>query len=585
MNIHRGLATVLRVRRTHTEIAGVILVAIAVRALLYPHIVIRADLGYWLLDAQYVLQGQRPFVDFLGRSPVFHYVYAAVAAVVGVSVASFRWFLVACWLLAGLGIYDLARQVRGHRAGLLAFALMALSPFTIAYGFYASSQAVGVVFGIASVVVAVRRPTVRGYAIAGLCLGIGFMARQSIVLVGAGLWTWLVWDWWQTREHRAAAARGASAFLGGLVAVAGICLAVALGDVEVAWRIFAIDVLALVWSAGGGGVPLLDLADEAITGQVAQSGAGLLRSALTDLSLVALWAAIVGGSPFALGYLPYLRAAGHRWLRPLDRRLIATVAIVAAAIGLAKAFFGGYVLRYVWVGGAGLVAVGLWGRTRLLTATLARPAVAIPVAASVWIGLGYIIRPNLIATYYWMDAWPFAAPMAGVTLAAWLDDLSAPDWQTLIVGVLVLGLASTSALAPLAPLTSAEQTKRVEVLQTQDIEAIQEDMNARVGSDTILASQPIYPAVSDAQLWRENSRALYLAHAFRGGGPMHGYYAGLTAAMESGTIEWVVHEEANRQLLSYNATARATFKRCYEPVDAGGTYRSLNHTLYKHAGC
>jgi len=583
---HRRLNRLrLALSRPAAQVGVVLVLSVAVRALLYPHIAIRGDLGYWLADAQFVLAGDRPFVDFVGRSPVFHYAYAAVGAVVGISLASFRWFLTACWLGVGLGAYDLARQARDHYTGLLALALVGLSPFTVAFGFYATSSALGVLFGMAALVVAARRPTAGGYAVAGGLLGLGLMTRQSVVLVGAALWTWLAIQAVRTRDARAGAVRAASAALSGLATTAGVCPPLALGDVQVAWRIFAVDVLALVWSGGAGGVPLLALADEALTGQVAASGGGPLRTLLDRRSVLAIWALIVGGSTLLLGGVAVGRAAGARLLRTRDWRLLATAGAVIAMLAVWRALAAGYLLRALWVVGAALIVAALWRQGRVPTAALAQPAVALPSLAAVWVAVGYAIRPNLFAAYYASDILPFLAPLTAVAVVAWLRQLDWPRRQALVTGGLILVVASTAALSPLSALTTAQASDRVETMQPDTLDTIQQDMNQRVGDDVILASQPIYPAVSEGRVFKGNTRALYLAHAFEGGGPMHDYYRDLIEAMQSGEIGWVVHEEANRQLFAYNATARETFERCYEPVDAGGAYADLNHTLYRHVDC
>jgi hypothetical protein len=577
-------------RRHAAHLVGVVAVAVAVRLALYPHIAIRGDLGYWLLDSRWVADGMRPFVDFIGRSPLFLYAYAGAIEVVGASLASFRWFVASLWLAVGLVAYGTARVAATHRAGLVALGAATLTPYPVAFAFFSSSQSLGVLLVAVAVLALVDRDTPRRYALAGALVGLAFLSRRSLVLALPAIATWLAVAGLTGRPWRRVTASGVLTGAGFGVALAAGYLALALGNLQTAWELFVIHFVNLFVSTGSGGVPLLEMSDAVLSGETATSSSSAPLATLLDYrSQLALVATVIAGLPALLVVWDPIRAACTRWLRPRDVTLLRTAAVAVAGLAAAQAALGGLWYRLVWLGAAVLVVVALHERDRLAAARLASPAVAIPLLVAGWVGLGYVIRPNLLAAYYAMDVVPFLAVPLGIAVDQWWPSLDARDRRVAATAVVVVCLVGATPLAPLGPglsLNSDGQHNRVQFFNVDNVQQINEDVERIAGENgTVLTNQPNYAATNDVHVFERNTRAVYLRHLFGDSGPMLEYYGRLTRALRAGEIDVVVHERFNRIMIETNATANRTLHDCYEPVGAGPTYDALNTTLMTYDGC
>lgn len=589
MSVRRPRLPAVSLSPRAAHVGGVLVAGVLLRWLLYHSIAIRGDLGYWLLDGQYIVSGQTPFVDFIGRSPAFLYAYAGAIQAFGESLAVFRWFVAVLWLAVGVALYALAREAGGHRAGLITLAAATLTPIPVAYTFFSSSQSLGVFAVAVGLWVIVRWRSVSAYAFAGALVGVAFLSRRTMVLALPAVASWLALAAMRGGIDWRLAARRALAHGGGFAAALSVAyLAIAGGSPDTAIDLFIVHFVNLFVTTGAGGVPLLSMSDAVMNGEMVSGTAWTpIRSLLDYRSQLALVATLIGGSTLLLGLADYLRAASDYWLREYDRVLILTMGVVVAGLAGAQAVVGDLWYRVIWLQALIIAVVALRQRDRLAVETLLHPALALPVICFAWILLGYLVRPNLLAAYYAMDYMLFLAVPAGVAAVRWWPSLDL-RWRAIATtSLVVVLLVSATPLAPLTPTVSVNSDgrhERISFFTAGNVHEMNADLEAR-GADVVLTSQPNHVALNDVRAFESNTRALYLRKVFGDSGPQRDYYGRLIAAMRAGEVGYVVHDVANMQLLEANATAQRTFESCYSPVDADGLYRSLNTTLYRHDGC
>jgi len=124
-------------RRHALHLGALLALIVAVRYVLFPHVGIWGDAGFYIYDARLINRGLTPYVDFVGRSPLFNYAYAGVAQYAGNTMPVLRVFIAVFWVLCIFPVYYIAREIDGHAAGLAAAATMGLTPFMLVYGYWA----------------------------------------------------------------------------------------------------------------------------------------------------------------------------------------------------------------------------------------------------------------------------------------------------------------------------------------------------------------------------------------------------------------------------------------------------------------
>lgn len=575
----------------YAQIVGLLILAVALRFLLYDHIAIRGDLGYWMLDGKWVADGDRPYFDFIGRSPLFLYLYAGAIELFGESIAVYRWFVASLWFLAALVFTGMTRLVTSHRASLITLAAATLTPFPLAFGFYSSSQSLAVLLSALALAVLVARRVWWGYGVAGALVGLAFLSRRALVLAGPAIATWLVLEWRRGRMGLSALVfRGAFMGLTFLASITTGYLLLAWPDVGATADLFIIHFVNLFVSSGSGGVPLLSMAGEVASGDTASSvGGAPLQSLFDNRTQQAIMATTLGGAVLLVALVDYARTASTEWLRSLDRTMWYTMGAVLAALAAVTAALSGFWYRVLWVAAIVALVWALHARDRLPTARLLAPEVALPTLMFAWVQLGYFVRPNLYATYYGMDSLLFLSVPLGIMADRWVRSLSRHRIAVATVAVTVLVVAGGIPMAPLLPglsTTADGQHDRVPWYTPDKVKRLNADLEERAGAGaTVLTNQPNYVAVNDVRLFEQNSRAVYLRHLFGDTGPQRRYYGRLIDAMRSGEISYVVHDRFNKVMLETNSTANATLYDCYEAVDADGLYQSMNTTLYRYDGC
>lgn len=407
-------------RRELGHLGVVLLAATLARALLFDVVGVWGDAGLYHADAELVLAGQTPFVDFIGRSPAFIYAYAGVASVFGNFIVTLRAFVSLLWLATLLPVYAIARHVKGHRAGLVAAALIGLSPFMLSFGFFANTQSLAALTSITAVAVVVGRPGWPAYALAGALVGLAFLSRRSAVAVLAGIILWLAVGGLRRRAWRATAVQGL-ALVGWFAAALAAAYALLAGlQADAALAIAESHAWALVDSAGRGGFPLLgvDLPPGVATGT-----GGRRVPIVSDVcqrcsahTVRELFQTVLLASPLVGPLVVYPRA----WLAWLagDRLQAYTGGLAGLLVGYAavKAAVAGLGVRALGLAALGVFAAAAALRPPIDRTVLHDEDLLLVVAVCGVMALAYLYRPRRLFEYYFADFVPFVAVLAGVIL-------------------------------------------------------------------------------------------------------------------------------------------------------------------------
>lgn len=404
-------------RREIGHVAGLLALSVVLRALLFHKVGVWGDAGFYIYDARLILDGQVPYVDFVGRSPLFNYGYAAYASVVGNSMVTLREFIVSFWILAGVPVYLVGRRVRGHAAGLASLAVFALSPFMLVYGYWANTQSLAALLAITAVCVVLYREGWPGYALAGAALGTGFLARRSVIVVLGAVGLYAVSLGVRDRQAAPMVARGTAAVAGFLAPLAVGYYALAGGDLSLAAKFAEVHGWGLISSSGRGGFPLItDKAPPPVTRSVGEHRIPIFHDLCQLCSpwTLRVFVKTTLASVVAVGPLLYYADDWFQRLVPPQLRWYAgSGALAIGAYASFKALQAGFTLRVGAV--VGLAAFGyLVAETELPPASvLYGRRVALPLLCCLALAGGYLYRNRIIHTYYFADLMPFVSVVAG----------------------------------------------------------------------------------------------------------------------------------------------------------------------------
>jgi len=245
------------VRREYKQLAVVILASVAVRALLFSRVGIWGDAGFYVYDARLILDGQVPFRDFIGRSPLFNYAFAAVVSQVGNNIEVLRLFILFWWFLSAVPVYIIGKHVKDHKTGLLAVIIFELSPFMLFYGYWANTQSLSAFFAVSAVAVVLTKTDWKGFCLGGGLLGLGFLVRRSVIVILAAFGLYAIYIGYLQADIRQPVVNGSS-LLVGFVGILGAGYGLlASGDIALAWKFAETHAWGLISSSGRGGFPLL----------------------------------------------------------------------------------------------------------------------------------------------------------------------------------------------------------------------------------------------------------------------------------------------------------------------------------------
>lgn len=414
-------------RRQYQHVALLFLLAVFVRLALFNYAGVWGDAGFYTYDAKMILAGDVPFLDFIGRSPLFNYSYAAVASVFGNSMAVLRAFIVTWWLLAGIPVYAMGRWMHSHRAGLVGLALSQLSPFMLAYGYWANTQSLAIFLAACAIAAVVYRRHWLMYGLAGMLLGAAFLSRRSVITIVGGLAVWTVYRMVKDRRVFSGVGQGVACATGFFATLfAGyVALSLAAGDIGLTLKFAETHAWGLISSSGRGGFPLItempapqEPMNRINVGRIPvfNSICQLCGVHTIKTMLKTVLAALVLVAPL----IYYVRDFVDRYYTPAFKRYGAWIVLAAATYGVLIALRNVLLVR---IGGV-LVLLGvgaiafrgppvrreiLYGRhTTLMVAVLGMLAA------------GYLYRNRLIHAYYFADFVPFLAVLGGILyVEAW----------------------------------------------------------------------------------------------------------------------------------------------------------------------
>lgn len=577
-------------RRQAAQLAGVLLSGLVLRALLVDYVGIWVDHGFYAYDSRLILEGKRPFVDFLGRSPLWLYLYAGVRSVVGYSPASLRAVVIVGWLLTALPVYGLAREIGDHTAGLVTVGVYWLLPFGIVYGMWANTMSVAAALGVTAVYVAVVRDRARWWAVIGALAAAAFLARRSAVVILAALvlfacvrayddgrnWTRL------SGQLAALSAAWVTTLLMGywLTVGGGVGKTVALAETHT---------VNLILTTGRGGWPLLG-ATVPNPGNSVQSGRIPI---LNDLcQLCGAWTArtlakglLVTAPAAAIATGGGLRYLADRWLDPRGVPYLFGALAALALFAAVAAVRTGHWLRLGTVAalaGGAIVA----HRADPPTPTVrARPALLATLLAGGGMAAGYLYRERLLHVYYGMDIWPYLSILVGVALVALWRRSDRPG-RALLTAVLVV--ACVSSLGAAYPVMNVATGNDAGWQTTETLPAQQQAVDSRTEpGETVLARSAIALGGTDARMPLDDSRSTaHFYSVFQDSGPVSSQlYPNLTRGMRDGSVALVIEDSLVRQLIADNATLTRLYEARYCRVpdtETQAVFAQTNATLYRY---
>lgn len=586
------------------HVVGLFAVALVVRAIFFDKVGIWGDWGFYAYNSRLVLEGQRPFIDFLGRSPLFIYSYTAVRYLFGHVVDTLRAFIVFWWLATGVPVYLIARRIRDHTTALAALTVYLFAPFAITYGYWANTQALAAFIATWGVWVVVRsvndsERTVPIHATAfttfGSLAGLAFLSRRSVIVMLPALALYAGYllvraretmDY--THEMRNAVTALSGACVGFVAAIMLGYLALAYGDVQTALALAQTHALNLFLSVGRGGYPLLGVETPAVTKQLMDGRIPIFNDVCQRCGS---WTArtfaktLLVTLPVAGLFLGYMRDLSMHYWTERQKHYVGGILLLLGGYGAITALAAGYETRAVAVIVILLFSVAIW-RVDIPRSILYQRETAFLLVLLFGLSAGYLYRNRILHTYYFADFWPFVSVVAGILLITiWRRaDVTA---RTLLTVAIALGVVVSGASAH--PVTNIVLDDNEDGwFTTHNIGEYADDLDQRTDpGDVVFTANPSYVALSDARMVNDNARIHYVAATFHDNswGPHLPMYKRLADGFRSGEIRYVIMTSLSVKMLRYNETARTAFEQNYCRVEsADELYQETGAYLYKWTG-
>lgn len=574
-------------RRDATHVASILILGLVIRALAFDYVGIWLDYGFYAYDTRLILRGAVPFVDFLGRSPLYLYLLAGWRALVGYSPLTFRAFNQFFWGLTALPVYGLAREIRDHRTGLVAVGAFWLVPYGWIYGFWTNTMSVAALCATSAVYLVVAHDRWWAWPTAGVLVAAAFLSRRSAIVVLGALGLVVLVDWLADRtDLRTMLVRG-TALSAAFAVTLGVGYALVVGA---QWpALYEIHALNLFLTTGRGGWPVIgtsfatpgnsiDSGRIPIFNDVCQlCGRWTARTLAKGLLVTVPVAGVVGATT--------LRYATRRWFDP-ERvpYLFAPLAVLGAYAAVLAAMAG------FWTRLATILALALF----VLVAYRAdipsprihehRALTAVTLVASLTIA-GYLYRERVLHVYYGMDLWPTLSVLAGVAGVTLWRRLQRPGRAALVLALVIAIVTSSVAAYPLSNIVLNDNSAGW--FTPDNSAAISAEVDARTeDGDIVLAKTATYVAGTHAEMPLHDSRSTaHFYSTFQDTGPTKRLYQNLSVGMATGKVALVVRDPLISRLLADNETTRRLFEENYCRVDDPQTTRvfaTTNTTLYEY---
>lgn len=591
-------------RRHASQLAAVFAVVLLVRVLAFDQVGIWGDYGFYQYDARLILRGERPFIDFIGRSPAVVYPYAALVAVLGHPTELVRAYMTGAWLLAALPVYGIARRLYSHWAGLVAVVFVTVTPFAISYSSWAGTQTVAALFAVSAVYVLVRWQTLVAYALAGGLLALAYQSRRSTITILFAVLLWTAYsrvryDWLPGVLEEdgdgpgfAAVAQAVGTRAGALVAVwfVGISTVYALVagfDPELTYALFEIHTINLFFSYGRGGYPLVGMPAPLVTNGLGDNYIPVFN----DLcQMCGAWTArtfaktLFAGAPvLGLGWFYGRDVTDHYFTEATFQYLYGILGALALyAIG--NALLAGFLSRALVIVAFALFVVAAYRLPAPDRSQLYGRHSQLLVIILCGLAAGYLYRRRVLHAYYFMDFWPYLSILGGGLLVAGWRRGSRHGRVLLALAVVLATVGSFYGAYPLTVVLLNDN--EAGWFTMGNIHDYEQDINARTDpGDIVFATNPTYVATSDARLPMDRSRTHMVGVRYRDQGPGASQYQQLNAQMRNGTIRYIVFSATTDGFFRWNESAEAAFKANYCRVEsADQLYNRTNAMLYEYTG-
>lgn len=581
-------------RRHWVHLCALLALSLAVRIAAIDYVGMWVDHGFYSYDTRLILEGKRPFIDFLGRSPAYLYLLAGYRALVGYSPESFRVFLSIIWTLTGLPIYGLARQISGHRSAVVATGGALLLPFSVVYGLWFNTMSLAVLCYLTALWLAAVRDSTLSWLLAGVALGVAFLSRRSVVVLAPAILIYLgVRYHYGDVDASDVGRRVGTIAVGGFGSMGTGYLLLAYGDVGTAWALFEVHAVNLFLTTGRGGWPLLGETVVSV-GNGVQSGRIPIFNSLCQLC--GKWTA----RTLAKGLFVAVPAAGivtgislSTVADQLDQRLVPYITVpllMLTGYGAALSLMAGY-----WVRVATLIALIVICAVAFQSQTPAlrlgdRPALLLSILTLGMFIAGYLYRERVLHVYYGMDIWGLLGMVAGLgAVALWRR--SEQPLRMVLIGALVLAVVTSGIAA--YPLSNIVLHNNDAGWFTPELtNNYAEDINERTEpGDMVLAQTATYLGGTHARMPLDDSRStghIYSTFGNSGGAPLDRLYANLSVGMANGDVALVIRGNLTRRLIADNQTTARLFETNYCRVDDAETqalYAQTNATLFEYGDC
>jgi hypothetical protein len=411
-------------KRQVAHLAALLAAAIIARYILYPYVGVWGDAGLYYYDAWLINQGLDPYIDFAGRSPLFNYAYAMVAAQFGNTIGTLRAFIGFWWILAGVPTYFIGRRIHSHLAGLVSFSLLELTPFMLVYGFWANTQSMAAFFGITAIAVIIYREGLKEFAIAGSLLGLAFLSRRSLVVVLFAIWLYAVYLQYRSKQtgllqnvsiplYRSGVSGAAFLFT-----IFGWYLVHASFDITTAIKLFHTHFTNLFISYGRGGFPLInvDYAPQ-VKRQIETGSIPIFHDVC---KMCGTWTArtfaktMIVTVPLIGPLFVYWRDWVNRWFSQRQFQYSHGILLALTLYAITTALLAGYYTRVGAVVSLAAFAFVVFDSKAVSSDWLYNKHSVLLMLVLLGLTGGYLYRNRIIHTYYFADFVPFLSALVGM---------------------------------------------------------------------------------------------------------------------------------------------------------------------------
>jgi hypothetical protein len=379
-------------------------------------------------------------------------------------------------------------------------------------------------------------------------------------------------------------ARGVAITGGFLATLVAVYAALAAFDPTTTYALFEVHTLNLFMSYGRGGYPLLGANAPIVTNEL---GSGRIPIFNDVCQMCGEWTArtfaktTIVSVPVVGMLWYYLRDWTDHYFTAAQMQYMYGILAILGAYGVVTAVFAGYPLRAVVV-----VSVALFAWLAYLTDAIDRSHLyqretQLILLVALGLAMGYLYRRRVLHTYYFMDFWPYLSILTGIIVVrAW--ELANRHSRVLLAIAIVSGtVAATFGAHPLMVIVMHDNDAGWFTMD--NIHDYQADINERTDpGDRVLASNPSYVALSDAEMPLNRPRLHMVAVRYKHSGPGAEQYAVLNKGIREGRYEYAIASRTLVQMLRWNDTFQSLFLSKYCVVETeDNLYRRTNAWLLK----